>query len=102
MIDLASLVLVLTTCSIPGAFGGLGTFLFSLRKGHYKNNRYTKKLSIEIIGATVLASFVGPLFPDDKQVFASFAIGLMWVGIIQVSRSKITKIVKAVIGEELQ
>jgi hypothetical protein len=86
----------------PGACGGVGLFLFSLRAGHYKNNRYVSKLIIELVGAMLVASFVGPLFPEKVVVFASFATGLSWATVIQVARSKITKVVKAAIGEEIR
>lgn len=86
----------------PGACGGVGLFLFSLRAGHYKNNRYVSKLIIELVGAMLVASFVGPLFPEKVVVFASFATGLSWATVIQVARSKITKTVKAAIGEEIR
>ena len=89
--------------SLPGAIGGIAAFLFALKKGHYKNNQYKTKLALEILGGLILATFIGPLFPEPIriQMFAAFAIGLTWAGIIQVTRSKITKIVKAVIGEEI-
>lgn len=92
---------ILWQSSIPGACGGLGTFLYSLRQKHYKNNRYVRKLIIEILGATLVASFIGPLFPSKVIVFASFAIGLAWVAIIQITRNKITKIVEVLIGEKI-
>lgn len=86
----------------PGACGGVVLFSFSLRVGHYKNNRYVRKLIIELLGAMLVASFVGPLFPEKAVVFASFAIGLSWATVIQIARNKITKVVKAAIGEEIR
>lgn len=93
---------MLLIASLPGAIGGIATFLYSLKMGHYKNNKYKAKLSLEVLGGAILATFVGPLFPEPIQIqlFAAFATGLTWAGVIQVTRSKITKIVKAVIGEE--
>jgi hypothetical protein len=35
--ELAPIVIFST---VPGALGGVGTFLFSIKKGHYKNNKY--------------------------------------------------------------
>jgi hypothetical protein len=98
---LQNIMPILLTATAPGAFGGLSLFLFSLRNGHYKNNRYSAKLLLELVGAMVVASFVGPLFPENAVFFASFGVGLCWATIIQITRSKITKVLKAVIGEEL-
>src|SRR5438128_7841948 len=84
----------------PGGCGGIAAFLYSLRKGHYQNNKYKVKLLIEISGAMIVASFVGPLFPHKTIVFMSFAVGLAWTAIIHVASSKINKIVKAAIGED--
>jgi len=86
---------------MPGACGGICTFLYSLKQKHYKNNRYVRKLIIEILGATLVASFIGPFFPYKVVVFASFALGVSWVAIIQIIRNKITKIVEGVIGEKI-
>lgn len=99
---LENIVPTLVFSAAPGACGGVGLFLFSLRVGHYKNNRYVRKLIIELLGAMLVASFVGPLFPEKAVVFASFAIGLSWATVIQVARNKITKVVKAAIGEEIR
>lgn len=85
-----------------GALGGVATFLFSLKSGHYKNNKYRAKLTLEILGSTLIAAFVGTLFPEKLVIIASFCIGLTWTGIIQVLRTKITKIVQALIGEEFR
>lgn len=90
---------ILVFSTAPGACGGIGLFLFSLRMGHYKNNKYMRKLSIELLGAMIVASFVGPLFPEKAVIYASFAIGLCWATVIQIVRNKITKMVTAVIGE---
>lgn len=99
---LENIVPTLVFSTAPGACGGVGLFLFSLRVGHYKNNRYVRKLIIELLGAMLVASFVGPLFPEKAVVFASFAIGLSWATVVQVARNKITKVVKAAIGEEIR
>lgn len=85
----------------PGACGGVALFLFSLRMGHYKNDRYLRKLIVELLGAVLVASFLGPLFPGRTAIFASFALGLSWATIIQVARNKITRVVKAAIGDEI-
>lgn len=100
--DLIQIIMpILISSTVPGACGGLGLFLFSLQKGHYKNNRYKAKLLIELLGAMIVASFVGPLFPEKAIIFASFSVGLCWATIIQITRNKITKAVKALIGEEV-
>ncbi len=93
---------IILYCSVPGICGGIGTFLFSLKKGHYKNNRKAAKFTIEILGAGLTSLFVGPLFPEKVRIFASFAIGLSWAGLIQVVRLKITKLVRAAIGEAIR
>jgi hypothetical protein len=69
--------------------------------GHYKNNKYIRKFLIELFGAMVVSSFIGPLFPDKAVVYASFATGLSWAIVIQTARNKITKMVQAAIGEEV-
>jgi hypothetical protein len=87
--------------TLPGALGGVGTFLFSVKKGHYKNNKYFIKFTIEIFGAMLFASFFGPLFPEKALILSSFCIGLSWAALVQVVRSKITKVVQVIIGENL-
>lgn len=96
------MITVLTASTVPGVCGGLGLFLYSLRTGHYKNNKYTVKLLIELLGAMLVASFLGPLFPEKAVTIASFLLGLSWAAVIQTSRNKITKLAKALIGEELR
>jgi hypothetical protein len=92
---------ILVSSTGPGGCGGIAAFLYALRQGHYKNNKYPVKLTIEILGAMIVASFIGPWFPDHTTVFASFAVGLAWAGIIQVIRIKVTKVVEAMLGENL-
>jgi hypothetical protein len=60
-----------------------------------------RKFFVEILGAMIFASFLGPLFPEKALILSGFAIGLSWATVVQVIRSKITKMVKAVIGEDL-
>ena len=88
--------------TVLGSFGGLGLFLFSLKNGHYRNNRLIRKLLIELCGGALVATFVGPIFPEKAVSIGSFCAGLTWAGVIQVLRNKITKIVKALIGEEFK
>lgn len=92
---------ILISSTLPGVFGGIALFLFSLRNGHYKNNRYPAKLLLELLGAGVVASFVGQLFPEKAIIFASFGVGLCWATIVQITRTKITKAVKLLIGEDI-
>jgi len=99
--DHEHLLSILTVCTTAGVCGGLGLFLYSYRMGHYKNDRYHVKLPVELVGASLVASFIGPLFPEEGWPYASFVIGFSWVGILQVTRHKITKTVEALLGEEL-
>ena len=78
---------------VGGAFGGLALILFSLRNGHYKNNKYIWKFSIEFLGATTLAFCLGPLIAEKFIIPGSFGVGLSWVKIIQTARTDITKVV---------
>lgn len=89
--------------TLPGAAGGLASFLLALRMGHYRNNKYLAKFSIEIAGAMVTASFLTTLISTGSyQPTAAFFIGIGWVGIIQLARRKITKVVEATLGENFE
>ena len=89
-------------CSLPGAAGGLCIFLISLKRGHYKNNRYLAKLSVELLGALVTATALASMWQTSGyQQAAAFAIGITWTSIVQILRQKITKIVEAALGEAL-
>lgn len=91
-------------CTLPGGAGGIVWFLLAYKRGHYRNNKYTAKFSVETIGAMITATFIGILFIQARyqvQIAASFAIGIGWSGIIQIVRTKITKIVEAALGEKI-
>lgn len=87
---------------IPGGAGGVAMFVLGLKKGHYKNNKYIAKLIIEIVGATLTASFI-TMFIDNStyRVGTAFVIGVAWASILQIVRTKITKIVEVALGEKL-
>jgi hypothetical protein len=93
---------ILLWCTLPGAAGGLAGFLYALRRGHYRNNRYVPKLLIELLGATVTASAISLVVsPSDKLVLVAFCIGVGWANLIQLVRKKITRLVEAALGESL-
>ncbi len=99
--DVVFIMHVLLYTSMPGAAGGFALFLFGIKRGHYRNNKYIVKCTVEILGAAVTATFIGSFFPQSYRIGAGFLIGLTWVNIIQISRSKITKIVETALGEKL-
>jgi hypothetical protein len=83
-----------------GAAGGLISFLVALRQDHYKNDRYIKKSSIEVLGGAVTASCLVYVFRESQYVYVfAFLIGTAWSHIIQRIRSKITSIVEAALGD---
>jgi hypothetical protein len=85
-----------------GAAGGLTSFLVALKQDHYKNDRYIKKSSIEILGGAVTATCLVYVFRENQYVYAfSFLIGTAWSQIIQKIRTKITSIVEAALGDTL-
>ena len=86
-----------------GGFGGIVSFLYAFKKGHYKHNKYFQKFSIEFFGAMLTASFLTKLFlPQEALLPAAFLIGICWSKIIQLIRDKITKVVAAVLGEKME
>ncbi len=97
---------VLLITSISGGAGGLASFLYALRLGHYRNNKYVEKCSIEILGAIVTASFLAaPFIPDDKYTLAmaiAFMIGVSWAKFLQLIREKITDKVVDTLGQALK
>ena len=100
-------VINLSIAAMSGAIGGLALFLFSLRRGHYKNNYFKKKAAIEIAGAFCVAPFIGTHFGAlDNNLYrlllASFVSGTCWSIILQVFRSKVTKFIEALLGEKFQ
>lgn len=88
--------------TLPGALGGIVLFVYGYKKGHYRNNKYKIKLSIEVVGAAITATMLALLFPDDYRIVAAFLIGLSWSGIIQMVRKKITATVSAALGEKFE
>lgn len=93
-------VLVLLYTTLPGGAGGLASFLLGLKRGHYRNDKYAAKFSIEIFGAMVTASFLVLLLPaEDYRIPIAFVIGIAWASILQSLRTKITKIVEAALGD---
>lgn len=102
MISLPQILTVLLYSTLPGALGGFVAFLFGVLKDEYKNNRYLIKFSIEMLGAMITASFISILFESNTyRAVISFVLGVGWVGIIQVLRIKITKVVEATFGEKI-
>lgn len=93
---------ILLTCSIPGLFGGLGSFLYALKNDHYRNNMLKIKFTVEIFGGTLMASFIGFLLPQKIVIAGSFVIGLVWAVIIQVLRDKVTRFVTDAIKTETE
>ena len=88
---------------LPGGAGGLVLFLFSLKKGRYRNNKYLAKFVIEILGAMLTASFLSTLITSSYyKPIAAFVVGIAWANIIQIIRGKITKIVEAALGETFE
>src|SRR5262249_53310272 len=85
---------------LPGAAGGLASFLVGLKAGHYKNNKYMAKCSIETVGGAVTASSLVYFLRDSQYTWAfAFAIGAGWSQILQGIRGRVTRIIVAVIGE---
>src|SRR5438876_602881 len=81
--------LVLLYSALAGAGGGCTTFVYGLRMGHYRENRYKLKLSTEVVGGSTVALFVSLAFTSFSvpfRTFLAFAIGLTWVTVIQQLR----------------
>ena len=84
---------------LPGAAGGLASFLNGLRLQHYKNNKYVAKFGIEVLGGAVTASSLVYAFRDNSLVWVfAFLIGTAWSQVLQKLRVKITKLVEAALG----
>jgi hypothetical protein len=87
--------------SFPGLVGGLALFLYAYSKNHYKNNKYKIKFIVELIGASITATFITMLISNPMyQSTAAFCIGLGWAKVIQIIRSKVTKLIELIIGED--
>jgi len=97
-IDLPQLQLF--TFVMLGGAGGLISFLVALKLDHYKNNRYIRKSSIEILGGAVTAACLVYVLRENPYVYPfAFLIGTSWSHIIQRLRSKITSVVEAALGD---
>lgn len=105
LMTLSTFIGLLLVCALPGAIGGLMTFVYSYYKGHYQNNQYIIKCSIEIFGGAVVAFFLTNVIlsfivkNDTTMLLVPFAIGLFWAGLIQFIRSWITGIVELALGK---
>ena len=100
---LSEVLIAVLTVGLPGAFGGLVIYLYGHKKGHYRNNKYMVKLMIEVLGASITASFLVSFVDQLQQKSAiAFIIGMFWSSIIQRTRAKITAIVNAAIGDAVK
>lgn len=93
---LAETIVMLT---LPGAAGGVASFALAYRDGHYKNNKYKTKFTIEVVGATITATFLAvfltSLWETSPPVAAGgFIVGFSWAKLLQVIRDRVTKIVE--------
>jgi hypothetical protein len=97
---LADVPALIRTVTLPGAAGGIAAFLLALKKGHYRNNKYMAKALIELGGAVVCSSALAVSFPlSEWRTFVAFCMGVAWSSLIQVIRSRITKVIEAALGE---
>ena len=92
--------------AISGGSGGLISFLYAVKKGRIRNNHHFRKGLLEIVGGSIVASFMLGLFTEENSSRAVIAIafltGACWAQIIEVIRIKITKFVEAALGEKLK
>ena len=87
---------LLFDASLPGAAGALVWFIRGIRVGNIRNNEYIRKATLEMLGGSLVASFIAfplaPLFSTSiPVVIISFAIGTSWASIIQRLRVWITR-----------
>lgn len=95
-----SITNILLYSFLPGLGGGLVLFLYAFSKNHYKNNKYVMKFIFELIGAAITATFITHfILTPVYQVTIAFCVGLGWAKVIQVIRSKITKLIELILGE---
>lgn len=88
--------------AMSGAAGGVVSFSYGYLHDNYNNNRYRIKLFVEIVGATVTATFLTHLVTNvDYKIIASFCVGLTWSQIIQTIRVKTTSTVEAEINNRI-
>jgi hypothetical protein len=69
--------------SFAGAAGGCTTFVHGLTMGYYRQDRYPRKLSLEIIGGTTVALFFSLLKPRPGVAlrgpgWAASGVGSCW------------------------
>ncbi len=98
MQDLWNLLLVAT---LPSIAGGLSSFWYGLRRGHYRNNKFKRKAVLECIGAATVGSGIAIAFVPLPQMMALtfFAAGVCWSGLIQLVRKKVDAVFKAIFGD---
>jgi hypothetical protein len=79
-----------------GTAGALAGFLLGLKRGQFRNDRYTSKCTIEVLGGSLTALFLSPLVTMAKfDTVIGFILGLAWAPVIQALRNRITAIVEA-------
>jgi hypothetical protein len=86
---------------LSGLCGGLASFLYGLKRGNFKNNRYCRKISLEMVGGTVTGFFLTlptKAWGAEYRLLIAFACGLAWSAVLQMCRLKITGIAEAVLG----
>ena len=93
-VELSTLVNVFITLTLPGGAGGLASFLLAVRNGHYRNNRYKAKFTIEVLGAMVTATALAAVvarFMDSVAGLSlvAFLVGICWAKLLQILRNKI-------------
>ncbi len=95
--------LMLAYSALPGGAGGVAAFLMGIKMGSYRNNRHISKLTVEVLGSTLTASFLTLMIsPTAYRVAIAFAIGVAWASILQMLRKKITGIAEAILDEEIK
>jgi hypothetical protein len=96
MDDIGALLYML----LPGAAGGLVSFLAALKLNHYNNNKYFAKSTIEILGGAVTGYFLSYLFKGNSYLLViTFIIGTAWSQLLQRIRTTITRMVEGALGE---
>jgi F0F1-type ATP synthase assembly protein I len=96
---------ILLCATLPGALGSLTWFLCGIKNGWIRNNKYVRKVILEVIGGMLVATFVGYPLSDlfartTPLVLICFAIGASWSVIIQVLRRWITKFIENILSRE--
>lgn len=86
-----------------GGIGGLLWFIYGVRHGHHKNNKYLIKFSVEVVGASCLGFVTAPLLlsvfektPAALRI-AGVAVGMNWSELVQLIRSWITELFKGIL-----